>query len=533
MIEPFDLGKEENSLDLLVEAATNCDAKNENNNLFVRGKQLCNFEKKVITTIKRNYLPRDVVNEKHVIQVFKNYEYKPIMIQQEIQKMRTLKSSFKQSARGVIEKSYVEAANDLGWCRADKQKILNKGQMFGFIKSTNMEEMSLMRDLWELQYERFRKYDGELIKSFVSKYMDDNKIVYEQDFDGNRKTGSGCMEVIATSIKTDINKQIRGITKERYKWVIKERHENGGKNLREKDVTPEERFRKSIHYFPDYITQSELYGRNEYPPVNENENIDSVTKKIIQLQNEIKYLQAQNKGLVSGFTNDDENNNSMSTSDHKQENANIMSKRNVKKKQKTSFVSGVDKNTIVLKEIPHRIMMQNVNVNIDNVTENGCVNIGSHVVASDKPLGKNASGNNVKDVTNEKENILHDKKKQQDKSIDNSLEDKDNQREKKPGKDDFFECDHEQWNELDNPQYCINGNELDGVFCHVCKKEFVHKYSDDPKKRKDQWKPGFGDNLVHACLHCHTCGMAYCHACHLKKICNSTTRSKRKRRGGD
>ena len=54
----------------------------------------------------------------------------------------------------------------------------------------------------------------------------------------------------------------------------------------------------------------------------------------------------------------------------------------------------------------------------------------------------------------------------------------------------------------------------------MCKKEFVHKYSDDPKKRKDQWRPGFGENLVHACLYCHTCGMAYCQACHLKKICN-------------
>ena len=163
-----------------------------------------------------------MVNEKHIIQVFNKYEYKPVLINKEIQKMRTLKRSFKQSARSVIEKSYVKAANDLGWCRDDQQKILNKGQMFSFIKSTNMEELNLMRDLWELQYKRFRKYDSGLIKSFVSKYMDDNKIVYEDKFDEKRKTGSGCMEVIATSIKTDINKQIRGITKERYRWVVKE-----------------------------------------------------------------------------------------------------------------------------------------------------------------------------------------------------------------------------------------------------------------------------------------------------------------------
>ena len=60
-----------------------------------------------------------------------------------------------------------------------------------------------------------------------------------------------------------------------------------------------------------------------------------------------------------------------------------------------------------------------------------------------------------------------------------------------PEKMIFFECDHEQWNELDNPQYCINGNELDGVFCHVCKKEFVHKDSNDPKKKKGSMETWF------------------------------------------
>ena len=133
-MEPLDFCKDKSNIDILLQAANNCNGNTENNNLFVCGKQLCNFENKVITTIKRNYLPRDVVNEKHVIQVFKNYEYKRDLIEQEIKKMKTLKRSFKQSARNVIEKSYVEAANDLGWCRADKQKILNKGQMFAFIK---------------------------------------------------------------------------------------------------------------------------------------------------------------------------------------------------------------------------------------------------------------------------------------------------------------------------------------------------------------------------------------------------------------
>ena len=89
-MEPLDLDKDKNSLNLLLKAAKDCNAKNENNNLC---KQLCNFKKKVIETMKRNYLPRDVVNAKHVIQVFNIYEYKPLLINQEIQKMRTLKRS--------------------------------------------------------------------------------------------------------------------------------------------------------------------------------------------------------------------------------------------------------------------------------------------------------------------------------------------------------------------------------------------------------------------------------------------------------
>ena len=102
------------------------------------------------------------------------------------------------------------------------------------------------------------------------------------------------------------------------------------------------------------------------------------------------------------------------------------------------MISDLNKNTVVLKEIPHRILMQNVNVNIDSVSQNGCVNIGSQVVPNDKELCKNSIENKVKDVTNEKENVLNDKKKRNDKSNDISLEDEDNQREKNQGKDDFF-----------------------------------------------------------------------------------------------
>ena len=46
-MDPLDLDKDESSFDLLLKAAAqDCNVNTENNNLFVRGKQLCSFEKK-------------------------------------------------------------------------------------------------------------------------------------------------------------------------------------------------------------------------------------------------------------------------------------------------------------------------------------------------------------------------------------------------------------------------------------------------------------------------------------------------------
>ena len=89
-----------------------------------------------------------MINEKHVIQVFKTYEYKPELIRKEMETMRALKRCFKQSAREVIETSYINKVNKMGWCLNEEQRIINKSQMYSYIKSNNLEEERLMRDLW-------------------------------------------------------------------------------------------------------------------------------------------------------------------------------------------------------------------------------------------------------------------------------------------------------------------------------------------------------------------------------------------------
>ena len=84
--------------------------------------------------------------------------------------------------------------------------------------------------------------------------------------------------------------------------------------------------------------------------------------------------------------------------------------------------------------------------------------------------------------------------------------------------ENYIECKHSDFKELENGDYCKNGNELDGVFCNTCKKEFVSTLSKDKELRKHQWKPGLGINLVHACLKVWVCGLAYCNDCWIKKL---------------
>ena len=143
------------------------------------------------------------------------------------------------------------------------------------------------------------------------------------------------MEVIAISIKTDINKQIRCITKERYKWIIKERHDNGGARKRDREMSTEERFQQSIKRFPEYITQSEIY-RDKHDYTNNNYDItESVDEKMQRLQKEIQDLQKQNQLLLNGVTTNTETKSNADSADNIQHKLTDTSNRS-KKKRNTS-----------------------------------------------------------------------------------------------------------------------------------------------------------------------------------------------------
>ena len=157
-------------------------------------------------------------------------------------------------------------------------------------------------------------------------------------------------------------------------------------------------------------------------------------------------------------------------------------------------------------------MIQSNNKKIDMTEEE---------IKSDKPNNTKASvgKNNNDNVSNKKEFV-----KERNKLI-QSIHESDN-----------WECNHCDFKELESGDYCKNGNELDGVFCNTCKKEFVSTLSKDKELSKHQWKPGLGSNLVHACLKVYQCGLAYCNDCWLKKLIdddskagNGSVRTRRRR----
>ena len=425
--------------------------------------------------------------------------------------MKQLKRSFKLCARDVIEKSYINAANKLGWCNESKQDILNKSQLFKYIKSNCLCEEDLMRHLWMLQYERFRKEDSGLIQKFVNNYMKENNIQYKDDEDAKKKKSSGCMEVIAISIKTDINKQIRSITKERYKWIIKERHDNGGSRKRDRETSTEERFQQSIKRFPEYITQAQIYGDKDNYANKNYDTTESVDEKMQRLQKEIQDLQKQNQLLLNEKSTNTGTKSNANSADQIHHKLTDSSNKNKKKRSSPDLISNIQKSPVTLQDIPN-VNMNNVHFNIESVGENACITFGSNILPSEDDAGKI----NI-DKTKQRE------KNKKDTTINISKE------EKSTSTDKCSECNHPKINELESPDYCKSGNELEGVFCNKCNKEFVHKYSNDQNKRKNQWKPGLGDNLVHACINCHECKLAYCNECWKEKSCNTTGRPKRRR----
>ena len=78
----------------------------------------------------------------------------------------------------MIEGRYVRTAHKLVWLRYDGQMLMNKKQMYTYIKTANVNKSNIQQDLYKLTYNRFRNgYNAQIVSS-VENFMNDHSIKY-------------------------------------------------------------------------------------------------------------------------------------------------------------------------------------------------------------------------------------------------------------------------------------------------------------------------------------------------------------------
>ena len=170
---------------------------------------------KGITFIPKDYLPRDKVNESHIVSIIgSRYRHSPDKIKSEIVKCQQMKSQFLDYARKDILKGYIECTKSLGW-KVGEQDLTSFALIKKYIASSIWDE-KLQRDIHFLQYKQFKvdiryhRWDYKLSDDFC-KY---NKIAFideaipqnDLQTNGKKEQMRPCFVVIATNIKNDYNK---------------------------------------------------------------------------------------------------------------------------------------------------------------------------------------------------------------------------------------------------------------------------------------------------------------------------------------
>ena len=460
-----------------------------------------------------------------------------------MQNMTNLKENFKQVARNKIECGYLDFAHKLGWRRPDGQPLINKKHFFSYIKTSEKDELDLQRDLYYLIYDRFKKGENDEIVNFVEQFMIDNNIEYynqEKKKKYDRKK-TGCFESIAFAIKTDVNKKIRKYTSNYHKWYIRERKTTGKVTGEQKKnyITEQERFLDSIVYCVDHPRMNETVGFC-FPRMPIHETMEEQNKR---LKKEIEMLRKEGFQMKPEYV-------TKRKQDELTEDDYIINNWSPTKKSK-KIKGGENKcsNVCVPDNFP-RVHLEGVTFNINDTCVNGPIVIGGdyHNYESDSNNSsylpnkmqsgkcprylyeiedekKEIAGEEDKNIKSNKTQGSVEKKDDNESSNTKELDMEKNKNIQSMNESDSWECKHCDFKELESGDYCKNGNELDGVFCNTCKKEFVSTLSKNSELRKHQWKPGFGRNLVHACLKVYKCGLAYCNNCWLQKLINEDSNS--------
>ena len=180
--------------------------------------------KKIILS---NYLLVNKMDIQHVGNVFPGMLYNNGRLEKELNLMNTMKSQLISYAKQHLRKLYVQSCKERQW-------RMNPGDKdpttFDHLKSCiikcDMAEDILKTDLEYISYGAFStstahiNYEMRIARDFMQTY----KVRYSENHVRN-----GCLERIVVSLKNDMNKQLRDITKTHHGWIIKKRSENGSR----------------------------------------------------------------------------------------------------------------------------------------------------------------------------------------------------------------------------------------------------------------------------------------------------------------
>ena len=217
------------------------------------------------TIIPSHYIPRDKINEEHILTIIgTRNRHKRDKIQDEMRKCKEMKSKFSVFARKVIMNGYITAAKGMGWTLGG-QDLTSFSNFKKYIESSKWDE-KLQKNLHYLQYKRFKidirlhRWDYRLSDEFCSanKIKFEHHVAHEQGNDEQIKTATNrsCFVILATAIKNDYNKKLRKICMMAHGECIKERQD--GSIEREETST-----KRHFHWNEKYVCKVSPENKNK------------------------------------------------------------------------------------------------------------------------------------------------------------------------------------------------------------------------------------------------------------------------------
>ena len=243
-----------------------------------------------ITYIPKDYLPRDKVNESHIVSIIgSRYKHRPDKVKSEIVKCQQMKNQFLDYARKDILKGYFECTKSLGW-KVAGQDLTSFALIKKYIASCTWDE-KLQKDLHFLQYKRFKvdiryhRWDYKLSDDFCKyhkiEFLDESMSQNDLQRDGKKEQLRPCFVVIATNVKNDYNKKLRSMCEDIHGACIKERKDNIDDKLENNKIT------RHFHWNEGFVCTKPV---RKGQVVDDKETIENLKKEVARLKNEISEL---------------------------------------------------------------------------------------------------------------------------------------------------------------------------------------------------------------------------------------------------